>query len=48
MEHLVEQISRHGLAFVFANVLLEQAGLPIPALPVLLVAGTLAAEGKMS
>jgi len=48
MEHLIEQISRHGLAFVFANVLMEQAGLPIPALPVLLVAGTLAAEGRMS
>ncbi|HUK11776.1 MAG TPA: VTT domain-containing protein [Thermoanaerobaculaceae bacterium] len=48
MEHLVEQISRHGLAFVFLNVLLEQVGLPIPALPVLLVAGALAAEGRLS
>jgi len=28
-----------GLAFVFLNVLLEQAGLPIPAIPTLLLAG---------
>ena len=31
-----------GLVFVFSNVLLEQAGLPIPAVPTLLVAGALA------
>ncbi len=33
---------RAGLLFVFANVLLEQVGLPIPAVPTLLVAGALA------
>ncbi|MGE5094831.1 MAG: VTT domain-containing protein [Betaproteobacteria bacterium] len=44
----LELIARHGLAFVFANVLVEQAGLPIPALPTLVVAGALAAEGSMS
>ena len=33
---------RGGLAFVFLNVLSEQAGLPIPAVPTLLVAGALA------
>lgn len=31
-----------GLLFVFSNVLLEQAGLPIPAVPTLLVAGAVA------
>ncbi|HVC01811.1 MAG TPA: VTT domain-containing protein [Steroidobacteraceae bacterium] len=31
-----------GLALVFLNVLLEQAGLPIPAIPMLLLAGALA------
>jgi len=31
-----------GLLFVFSNVLLEQAGLPVPAVPTLLVAGALA------
>jgi len=30
-----------GLLFVFANILLEQAGLPIPAVPTLLVVGAL-------
>jgi len=41
-------IAQYGLAFVFANVLLEQIGLPIPAVPTLIVAGALAAEGKLS
>jgi membrane protein DedA with SNARE-associated domain/rhodanese-related sulfurtransferase len=41
-------VARHGLALVFANVLLEQAGVPIPAVPTLIVSGALAAEGKMS
>jgi membrane protein DedA with SNARE-associated domain/rhodanese-related sulfurtransferase len=38
----------HGLAFVFAGVFAEQMGLPIPALPWLLAAGALAADGKCS
>ena len=33
-----------GLALVVANVLLEQAGLPIPAIPALVVAGAVAAD----
>ncbi len=41
-------ITQYGLALVFANVLLEQVGLPIPAVPTLVVAGALAAEGKLS
>src|SRR5713226_327049 len=41
-------ITEYGLALVFANVLLEQLGLPIPAVPVLVVAGALAAEGELS
>jgi membrane protein DedA with SNARE-associated domain/rhodanese-related sulfurtransferase len=41
-------IAEYGLALVFANVLLEQLGLPIPAVPVLVVAGALAAEGELS
>ena len=41
-------IARYGLALVFANVLLEQIGLPIPAIPTLIVAGALAAEGQFS
>ena len=41
-------ITEYGLALVFANVLLEQLGLPIPAVPTLVVAGALAAEGELS
>jgi membrane protein DedA with SNARE-associated domain/rhodanese-related sulfurtransferase len=36
----------HGLPCVFAAVLLEQIGLPLPALPFLLAAGALSAIGK--
>ncbi len=39
--------ARAGLLFVFSNVLLEQAGLPIPAVPTLLVAGALAVRHPM-
>jgi membrane protein DedA with SNARE-associated domain/rhodanese-related sulfurtransferase len=41
-------ISRHGLALIFANVLLDQLGLPTPAIPALVVAGALAADGRIS
>lgn len=41
-------IAEYGLALVFANVLVEQLGLPIPAIPTLVVAGALAAEGELS
>jgi membrane protein DedA with SNARE-associated domain/rhodanese-related sulfurtransferase len=41
-------IAEYGLALIFTNVLLEQVGLPIPAIPTLIVAGALAAEGKFS
>ena len=41
-------IAEYGLAFVFANVLLEQLGLPVPAMPTLIVAGALVEEGGFS
>ena len=37
-----------GLSFVFLNVLLEQLGVPVPAVPTLVVAGAVAASGKTS
>jgi membrane protein DedA with SNARE-associated domain/rhodanese-related sulfurtransferase len=37
-----------GLGFVFVNVLLEQLGFPVPAVPTLVVAGAVAASGKLS
>lgn len=48
MRDLVALLLRHGTSLVFGNVLLEQLGLPIPAVPTLVVAGALAADGKLS
>ena len=48
MHALIEQLARHGLSLVFANVLLEQLGLPIPAIPTLVAAGALSAGGRLS
>ena len=48
MHDLIEQVARHGVLLVFFNVLFEQIGLPIPAVPTLVVAGALAADGRLS
>src|SRR5258706_9060344 len=45
---MVDLIAQYGLALVFANVLIQQMGLPIPVVPTLIVAGALAADGKFS
>jgi membrane protein DedA with SNARE-associated domain/rhodanese-related sulfurtransferase len=42
MQNLILMIERYGLVVVFFNVLLEQAGLPLPSYPVLMIATTLA------
>ena len=48
MSRLVAYVAQYGVALVFANVLVEQIGIPIPALPTLLVAGSLVRAGKLS
>jgi membrane protein DedA with SNARE-associated domain len=40
-------LSHYGYALVFANVLLQQLGLPLPVLPTLVIAGAMAAEGTL-
>jgi len=45
---LASVVSQYGLAIVFGNVFVEQIGIPIPAIPTLIVAGALAADGKLS
>jgi membrane protein DedA with SNARE-associated domain/rhodanese-related sulfurtransferase len=45
---MIGLITQYGLALVFANVLIQQMGLPIPVVPTLIVAGALAADGKFS
>ncbi|HEY3570553.1 MAG TPA: VTT domain-containing protein [Thermoanaerobaculia bacterium] len=47
MHELTIHLLRYGLALIFANVFLEQVGVPIPALPTLIVAGALAQRGRM-
>ena len=46
MTELSELLARHGLLLVFANVLMAQLGVPVPAMPLLLVAGALAMQGQ--
>jgi membrane protein DedA with SNARE-associated domain len=47
VEALRQLLAEHGLSLVFANVLLAQLGLPLPAMPMLIVAGALVAEGSV-
>ena len=44
MSGLTELVLRHGLWFLFANVLVEQVGLPVPAVPALIAAGAIARD----
>lgn len=48
MQELAALIGQYGLLIIFALVLLEQLGLPLPALPALILAGALAAGGELS
>lgn len=45
---LILGLSQYGLIIVIVNVLLDQIGLPVPAVPTLIVAGALATDGHMS
>lgn len=47
MSALVDEVARWGLPLVFLNVAAEQLGLPVPALPTLVVAGALVADGRL-
>ncbi len=47
LKEVVEFLIKHGYTLLFAWVLVEQMGLPIPAIPLLLAAGALAGSGKM-
>jgi membrane protein DedA with SNARE-associated domain/rhodanese-related sulfurtransferase len=48
MANLILLLHQYGVLIVFAVVLLEQIGLPIPAFPILIVAGALAVDGSIS
>src|SRR5882762_8823482 len=48
MNQITRFLISHGGLFLFLIVLADQSGLPFPAVPWLLVAGALAAGGKLS
>jgi membrane protein DedA with SNARE-associated domain/rhodanese-related sulfurtransferase len=48
MGELINFLLRHGYSVVFFSVLAEQAGLPLPAVPVLVSTGALARSGTLS
>jgi membrane protein DedA with SNARE-associated domain/rhodanese-related sulfurtransferase len=48
MQELTHLIEIYGLLLIFAAVLLDEIGLPIPSLPALVVAGALAGNGHFS
>lgn len=41
-------LAQHGLALVFINVLLTQGGVPVPAVPILVVAGAFVSRGQIA
>jgi membrane protein DedA with SNARE-associated domain/rhodanese-related sulfurtransferase len=47
-EQLIGLISQYGLLVVAVNVFLDQIGLPVPAMPTLIVAGAIAATGHLA
>jgi membrane protein DedA with SNARE-associated domain/rhodanese-related sulfurtransferase len=47
MQHIVHVLTSYGLLAVFLNVLLDDGGLPLPAQPLLVVAGALVAAGQL-
>src|SRR6185312_9164622 len=47
MDSIAAELARYGVPFVGLNVLLQQLGLPIPAVPTMMVAGALAVSGRI-
>src|SRR5262249_22076435 len=48
MTKLIDLVVHYGVPLVFLNVLLEQLGVPVPAVPTLIVAGALSRDHRMS
>lgn len=46
-QDIILLIAHYGLLLIFCNVLIEQLGVPVPAVPTLIVAGALAASGRL-
>ena len=48
MTHLAQYVLTHGALVLFAWILAQQAGAPIPSVPLLLVVGSLASSGRVN
>jgi len=48
MTRLIQLLIERGVPLVWLNVFLEQLGVPVPAIPTLIVAGALSRDGKIS
>jgi membrane protein DedA with SNARE-associated domain/rhodanese-related sulfurtransferase len=48
LTQLLSSIGPYGLIVVFINVLIDQIGFPVPAVPTLVIAAALAADGQLS
>jgi membrane protein DedA with SNARE-associated domain/rhodanese-related sulfurtransferase len=48
METIIASLQQYGVLLVFANVLLQQLGAPVPAFPTLVLAGALSVTGVLS
>jgi len=48
MEAMAGLLTQYGLLLVFANVLMTQSGVPVPAMPMLIVAGAFAGQGQIA
>ena len=47
MDSIAGELARYGVPLVGLNVLLQQLGLPIPAVPTMMLAGALAMAGRI-
>jgi|SRR5436190_10054082 len=48
MNRLIQLIVNRGVSLIWLNVFLEQLGVPVPAVPTLVVAGALSRDGRIS
>ena len=48
MEEITGLLAEHGVLLVFVNVVLAQVGVPLPAVPLLVVAGALVQKGELA
>lgn len=48
MNEMTGLLAQHGLTLIFLNVLITQLGVPLPSVPLLVVAGAFVAQGELS